>query len=337
MTRYKWNIITGRVETPGSAGQVFLELHGLDAGTTEVKLARLSFDPNGTESGIISVTSDLGDVQTGSLRAEGSTRVKWAVDAVSVMNLTDGRQWTANGAFFAQDGTFPLLRFEQTGDALDDEAGDPPGSPDKSDPGKTKETGGGVGGDDSDQSSDESSADGDSESQPNTSVLDALTKLQQTFNQVLGIVTQIQTLISDSGTKPGDKPRVAPKPIAFDVSPVDDAEIGTSLLRFRTFELFGQKSGQKVPLSQVLNCEKEGPCTLSPGARVMVTTDPSEGYGLGGQPGSWAKYAGKDTPADYGQDIDRGVLGWDGNTAWPIDSSFLEQIFGADWRTSIYG
>lgn len=119
MTRYSWMIHTADEETGEGAGDVYLSLHGLKASTLEVKLPSRNFAGGTVESGIIEVGRDLGELQTGSLRTEDSARSTWTSDWIRVVNLSDGRQWTARGVACELGGSCSLLQFERTRDPIE--------------------------------------------------------------------------------------------------------------------------------------------------------------------------------------------------------------------------
>lgn len=68
----------------------------------------------------------------------------------------------------------------------------------------------------------------------------------------------------------------------------------------------------------------------------MVTDQANEGTGLAGIPGRWQVSAGGRSPADLGLDSDKGVLASDGRAAWPLSGQFLTQLFGPNWRQTVY-
>jgi hypothetical protein len=94
-------------------GDVYLSIQGLKASTQELKLPRRDFAGDTVESGIIEVRSDLGELQTCSLRTQDSERGTWTPDWIRVTNLSDGRQWSAQGTVCDADGSCPLLRFKR--------------------------------------------------------------------------------------------------------------------------------------------------------------------------------------------------------------------------------
>jgi hypothetical protein len=106
---------------------------------------------------------------------------------------------------------------------------------------------------------------------------------------------------------------------------------------FRTYELFGILNGMNVPLAQVVVCDRNtGRCSVVPGGRVIVGEQPNEGYGLAGAPGRWSTYYAGRSPAEFGLDADKGVLGSDGSRGWVLTAQFLSQVFGMNWRSAIY-
>jgi len=119
MTRYSWMIHTAEEETGEVAGDVYLSLHGLKASTLELKLPRRDFAAGTVEAGIIEVSRDLGELQTGSLRTEDSARSLWTSDWIRVVNLSDGRQWTAQSVDCELGGSCSLIQFARTRDPID--------------------------------------------------------------------------------------------------------------------------------------------------------------------------------------------------------------------------
>ena len=119
MTRYRWMIHTTDEGADEALGDVYLSLHGIKASTKKLKLPRRDFMGNTVESGIIEVLSDLGELQTCSLRTQDSERSSWTPDWIRVINLSDGRRWTAQGAACDADGSCPLLQFKRTRDPVE--------------------------------------------------------------------------------------------------------------------------------------------------------------------------------------------------------------------------
>jgi len=102
----------------------------------------------------------------------------------------------------------------------------------------------------------------------------------------------------------------------------------------RTFEIFGIVGGRLAPLTSAIS-SNGGRWTVNQGASVMVTESAGEGYGLAA-PGRWAAlYPGR-SPAEFGQDADKGVLASDGTRGWALPATLLTQIFGTNWRQAVY-
>jgi hypothetical protein len=80
----------------------------------------------------------------------------------------------------------------------------------------------------------------------------------------------------------------------------------------RTFEVFGIVGGRLAPMTSAIT-NNGGRWSVVPGASVMITEAPNEGYGLAGTPGRWSSlYAGR-SPAEFGLDADKAVLASDGS------------------------
>lgn len=110
----------------------------------------------------------------------------------------------------------------------------------------------------------------------------------------------------------------------------------TGATSIRTYEVFGILNGQKVPLAQVA-VNQSGQYVQVPGSRIVVGDASSDGFGLAGVPGAWpALYPGQ-SPATYGLDADKAVLGHDGTRGQVLPAGFLMQAFGPNWRSTIYG
>lgn len=104
----------------------------------------------------------------------------------------------------------------------------------------------------------------------------------------------------------------------------------------RTYEVFGILNGNKVPLAMVA-VNQGGRYVQVPGARVLVGDAPTDGFGLAGVPGAWSSLYPGQSPANFGLDADKGVLGSDGTRGWVLTADFLTQVFGPSWRSQIYG
>ena len=118
MTHYSWTIQTAEDAAAGDRRQVYLSLHGLSATTDEIALPERTNGPGSVASGVLDVDGDLGELQSGSLRTDDAEEAPWSIRWVRVVNLSDGRQWTARGGACDTEGSCPLLRFVRTRDAL---------------------------------------------------------------------------------------------------------------------------------------------------------------------------------------------------------------------------
>jgi len=112
---------------------------------------------------------------------------------------------------------------------------------------------------------------------------------------------------------------------------------GPTPMTFRTFELYGVWNNAATPLMQVLQRSGTGWAVI-PGARVLVTTQPNEGFGLSGAPGRWAEFYGGRSPSEFGQDLDKGVLFLDATSrrGYAVPAQQLTEFFGANWRSVLY-
>lgn len=303
--KYRWTIHTADTLYSGTSGEVYLALHGLNASMKEVLLPNPDselFDRNQTDSGMIDVAEDLGEIDSGTVRTEGNTTGKpWNVDYVKIMNVGDGREWTASnvGACDLQ-GRCPLLRFVKTASAAplpqeeedddDDDTGDEPGGdnqegePTRPDP-----------------------SDADIET------IDELKRQVAILNSTVESQgAELRMLRSSLGLVKG--------------GPI-----------FWTLEVFGRLRGRVVPLLEVVSANRlGGGVNLVPGSSICLTKDPSEGYGLAGSPGRWRELFPGVNPMFFGLDPFRGIVASDGKNAWPLSSQYLEMIFGASWRDDVY-
>lgn len=118
MAHYSWTIQTAEDADADDLRPVHLSLHGLRATTEEIALPTQAYGPGSVVSGVLRVHGDLGELQTGTLRTNESAAVPWAVGWMRVVNLRDGRQWTARGGICDADGSCPILRFIRTRGAL---------------------------------------------------------------------------------------------------------------------------------------------------------------------------------------------------------------------------
>lgn len=102
-----------------------------------------------------------------------------------------------------------------------------------------------------------------------------------------------------------------------------------------TFELVGMLDGKLVPLWEDLVFQNYHYHVKAKG-RVYVTADPAEGFGYGGEPGSWQRLYGQKSPAAFGLDPDVGIVAFAGQGAYAVPGWILTDIFGTDWRKTVY-
>ena len=102
-----------------------------------------------------------------------------------------------------------------------------------------------------------------------------------------------------------------------------------------TYEIYGIRNGRKVPVHDVLK-HRGSRYDLARGARLMIGDEPSEGFGFGGRPGSWQSVYPNVSPSAYRLDPDKGVIQFDGKRAFAVGESDLIEIFGPNWRATVY-
>lgn len=102
-----------------------------------------------------------------------------------------------------------------------------------------------------------------------------------------------------------------------------------------TYEIYGRMNGRQIPLWKELSFDGVS-FHIKQGGRILISHNPAEGYGFGGIPGSWTKLYGSRSPADWGQDPDKGVVAFDGSRSYAIPAMQLVEIFGGGWRQIVY-
>lgn len=104
-----------------------------------------------------------------------------------------------------------------------------------------------------------------------------------------------------------------------------------------TYEIYGARRGRPVPMREALTFDGSA-YHLKNGYQILVGLQSSDGFGLGGRPGSWPSIYPGISPAAYGLDADKGVVDMDdGRKPRAVPASDLAEIFGASWRTQVYG
>ena len=318
--RYRWEIKTSDAWYAGTDASVFLSLNGLDASMREVQIS----DPdaiNDWEKGDINhgsiETEDLGELQTGTLRHDQSGPSSgWSVDWVKITNEEDGREWTATVGKFDEGGRFPLLRFSRTND----------GQYDLMQKQKAKKAADQAAKDAADKAAAKKKAEDQALLDEDATLEAELAKQQKELEREL--------------KKAEMEAKLAEQRAKIDKLRGGGTTTGTPPITggaFRTYELFGVLNGGNVPLSRVVILDPNtGRYNVVSGGRVIVGEAPGEGFGLAGAPGRWSVYYGGRSPAEFGLDADKGVLGSDGSRGWALNATFLAQVFGAGWRAAIY-
>lgn len=321
MSKYRWIIKTSDDLYSGSGpGQVFLSLHGLDAAMRETEIsstrALKQFQKGSEETGILTIQEHLGSLQTGTLRSTG----KWKVDWVSVTSLDgdDGRSWFADVSRWDADGKFPVLRFEEV-------AGPPaPSSESNEDDPSEDEADQEEDADESEKNPKEPQArprSNDKEVAALQASLDELNRklklleLRRQIEMKRRLVEQVQR----AETVPRDNESAPSRP---------------SLI-LTTLELIAKKDGRKVPFTEAV-LMLGGEVLVLPGVDFFVGDSPEDGYGLGGDPGGWNDLYPDRPPESMGLDRGVGILVFDGNSGHAIDPHTLSELFGADWRKTLY-
>lgn len=324
--RYRWTIKTGNALGAGTNSNVLIGLTGLDATMREVEIsdpeAIDDWEKGDTNHGVIE-TEDLGELQTGTLRTDTSgPSAAWQVDWVKIQNEEDGREWTATVGKWDDGGRFPLLRFTRTDDGQYEQMQ------------KQKQREAQV---KADKEAKEKKARQAMEDQQRD--LDDEAQFQKELdaqNKQLERELRKARLEAELAKKKAEIDKLktggaTPAPNA------PNAPIGGGMGGLRTYELFGILNGMNVPLAQVVLCDRAtGRCSVVPGGRVLVGEQPNEGFGMAGVPGRWTMYYGGRSPAEFGLDPDKAVLGSDGSRGWVLPAPFLSQIFGSNWRAAIY-
>ncbi|MFO0576110.1 MAG: PLAT/LH2 domain-containing protein [Polyangia bacterium] len=322
--RYRWKIKTSDTFNAGTDADVFLSLSGTDATMREVEIsdpgAINDWEKGDVNTGIIE-TDDLGELQSGTLRHNNAGPASgWSVDWVKIQNEEDGREWTATIGKFDEGGRFPVLRF-----ALTDAGQYEQMQKQKQREAQMK----------ADKAAQEKKARQEAEEKQKEvdedadfqKELDATTKQLERELKKARLEAELAKKKAEIDKIRGTASQGSGTP------PVNGGGAGA----FRTFELFGIMNGMNVPLAQVVICDRNtGQCSVVPGGRVIVGEQPNEGFGLAGVPGRWQMYYGGRSPAEFGLDADKGVLGSDGSRGWVLNAQFLSQVFGSNWRAAVY-
>lgn len=321
--KYRWEIRTGDTWYAGTDANAYLSIAGDKGSMKEMELN----DPdsnNDWEKGDVNhglfETADLGMLSTGTLRHDGSgASPDWTVDYVKITNDEDGRVWTC-GVNTELKGNQPYrLVFRLTDRGQYDELQR-----------RAKEADAKRQADDDDAAAkaEEDATDREAAAQERQyrKELERQKRQMQLELQKAKQEAELAKLRAqiDAAKGGGQTPQGLPS----GMPPMAGGGV-------RTFEVFGIVGGRLAPMTSAIT-NNGGRWTVNPGASVMVTEAPNEGYGLAGSPGRWPTLYGGRSPAEFGLDADKAVLASDGSRGWALPATLLAQIFGSNWRQAVY-
>ncbi len=322
--RYRWEIRTGDTWYAGTDANVFLSIAGDKGSMKEMEIN----DPdsnNDWEKGDINhgvfETADLGNLTTGTLRHDGSgASPDWTVDYVKITNDEDGRVWLA-GVNTELKGNQPFrLVFRNTDRGQYDEM--QRRAKEATDKQKVDQ-------EDADAKAEEEAADREAaaEERKYRKDLERQKRQMQLELQKAKQEAELAKLRAqiDSARGGGQTPSGMPP----------GTQLPPGVPSVQTFEVFGIVNGRLAPMTSAIT-NNGGRWTVNPGASVMVTQAPNEGYGLGGVPGRWSMFYAGRSPSEFGLDADKAVMASDGSRGWALPATLLTQIFGANWRQAVY-
>jgi hypothetical protein len=314
---YRWEIKTGSTWYAGTNANVYLTLRGDKAAMQEVELndpdSNDDWEKGDTNHGTID-TADLGNLQTGTLKHDGSgPSPDWTPEYVRITNDEDGRIWLAPVNTELKGNQVQRLVFK-----LEDK-----GQYEQLERSKKEAA------EKARREADEASSKAEEEEA-------ARLAEEEDRKARLALAAEKRKIDMDLRRAKNEAE------LAKARAEIDKLKAGAAAgaagagmpAGFRTIELFGQMNGQNVPLSQVLS-EQGGGFVVVAGGAVLGGESAGEGFGYGGTPGRWAEASGGQPPTAFGQDATMGIVGFDGARAWPVPASTLAQIFGANWRGSL--
>ena len=321
--RYRWEIRTGDTWYAGTDANVFISLAGDKGSMKEMEIndpdSNNDWEKGDVNHGIFE-TADLGNITTGTLKHDGSgASPDWTVDYVKITNDEDGRVWTS-GVNTELKGNQPyrlVFRLTERGQYDDMQR-------------RAKEAEAKRGQDDEDAQAklEEDQADREAAAQERQyrKELERQKRQMQMELQKAKQEAEIAKLRAqvDSAKNGGQIP---PSGTQFP----QGGGGGT----VRTFEVFGIVGGRLAPMTSAI-INNGGRWSVVPGASVMVTEAPNEGYGLAGSPGRWPMLYGGRSPSEFGLDSDKAVMASDGSRGWALPATLLAQIFGSNWRQAVY-
>lgn len=331
--KYQWFIQTGSDWFAGTDANVYLSLNGLDASMKEVLIDDPSnsndWEQGALNSGIIE-TEDLGELQSGLLRSDHSGPIpNWKVEWIKILNDEDGREWTATvgkWSDWADTVRGFKLKFTQTS------AGQFEALQKKKAEAARKKAADEKAAEDARKAAEKAAKEAKREAED----AEREEREQKKFEKELESMDKNLDRELEKARKDAE---IARKREELDklrgTSTPSGGGTTSSPPGFRTFEIYGMMGGARVPLTTAVSMATGGP-VVQPGARVIVSDNPGEGFGLGGTPGRWGTYYAGRSPAEFGLDPDKAVLASDGSRGWALTSAFLSQLFGSGWRATIY-
>ena len=311
---YRWDCKTASTWYAGTDANIFLSLRGDKASMQEVELndpdTVNDWEKGDTNHGAIE-TADLGNLQTGTLRQDGSgASPDWTPEYIRITNDEDGRVWLAPvGVELKGNQPFRLVfKLEDAGQYEQLQK-------------QKKEAA-----EKARREADEAASKSEEE--------EAARLAEEEERKARLALAAEKRRIDLELRRAKSEAELAKARAEIDKLKAGAAAGAGMPAGFRTVELFGQLGGQNVPLSQVIQ-EQGGGFVVVAGGSVLGGEGPGEGFGYGGTPGRWAEASGGQPPTAFGQDATVGIVGFDGARAWPVPAGTLAQIFGSNWRGSL--
>lgn len=311
--RYSWEIRTKDNPYSGTEGQVTLIVHGANGITEPLQLETSDFRMGALARGEIETDEDLGNLVSGNLTAELDSQRPWDIDFVRITRLRDGKAWIALEVGSCTEKGCPLLRFEAVSPyprtilALPERREESQGP---TDPGQPVDS--------TEPAEPDPADDGRGRVAPLT-VKDLARRVKFALEDLQGVGSARQAALSK---------RIAElvQPLLRDLVNNDGiTEDELTSPKSVLVELFASRSGSNVQLKTVLSSFAGRPA-LAPGARILVTQNGDEGFGLA-RPSADSlqpyRFAYK------GQSFD--VVALDGFTAKRVPVELLVGLFGDDW------
>ena len=332
MARYRWETKTAYVNGAGTDANVFLSLSGDKATLKETEIndpdSSQDWEKGDINHGLIE-TADLGWIKTGTLKHDGwGAGPDWMVEYVKITNDEDGREWTATiGKWddWAETQRGFKLRFTQTS------AGQFEQLQKKKAEQARKKAADEKAAEDARKAAEKAAKEAKREKEREAQK----EKEEKDFEDEMADADRKLDRELEKARKEAELARKREELDKLRGTSTTPAGGGPAPAGFRTYEVYGMMGGARVPLTSAVSMATGGP-VVQPGARVMVTDNSGEGFGLAGSPGRWGAYYAGRSPSEFGLDPDKAVLASDGSRGWALTSAFLTQLFGAGWRAAIY-